>query len=192
MESTTCCIPVTCRYLQAARAEGDALIVGVNSDRSVRALKGPHRPVHPEDERAELIAALASVDAAVVFDEDTPHGDHHGAPAGRARERRRLAGRSDCRPQPSSRRAAAAWFACRWRRVTRARGSSNVCARPARPQIATTRRAAERTEAVSATRLLLRAWPRGGCVVHWRVHDVDDDLTDAPGTAEDRDGPDGD
>jgi D-glycero-beta-D-manno-heptose 1-phosphate adenylyltransferase len=61
------------RYLQAARAEGDALIVGVNSDRSVRALKGPHRPVHPQDERAELIAALACVDAAVVFDQDTPH-----------------------------------------------------------------------------------------------------------------------
>src|SRR5215203_669490 len=61
------------RYLQAARAEGDALIVGVNSDRSVRALKGPDRPVHPEDERAELIAALACVDAAVVFAEDTPH-----------------------------------------------------------------------------------------------------------------------
>jgi len=61
------------RYLQAARAEGDALIVGVNSDRSVRALKGPHRPVHPQEERAELIAALACVDAAVVFDQDTPH-----------------------------------------------------------------------------------------------------------------------
>jgi D-glycero-beta-D-manno-heptose 1-phosphate adenylyltransferase len=61
------------RYLQAARAAGDALIVGVNSDRSVRALKGPHRPVHPQDERAELIAALACVDAAVVFDQDTPH-----------------------------------------------------------------------------------------------------------------------
>jgi D-glycero-beta-D-manno-heptose 1-phosphate adenylyltransferase len=61
------------RYLQAARAEGDALIVGVNSDRSVRALKGPHRPVHPQDERAELIAAVACVDAAVVFDQDTPH-----------------------------------------------------------------------------------------------------------------------
>jgi len=61
------------RYLQAARAEGDAVIVGVNSDRSVRALKGPHRPVHPQDERAELIAALACVDAAVVFDQDTPH-----------------------------------------------------------------------------------------------------------------------
>jgi D-glycero-beta-D-manno-heptose 1-phosphate adenylyltransferase len=62
------------RYLQAARAEGDALIVGVNSDRSVRALKGPDRPIHPEAERAEIVAALRAVDAAVVFDEDTPHG----------------------------------------------------------------------------------------------------------------------
>jgi D-beta-D-heptose 7-phosphate kinase/D-beta-D-heptose 1-phosphate adenosyltransferase len=61
------------RYLQAARAEGGALIVGVNSDRSVRANKGPGRPINPEQERAELIAALAAVDAAVIFDEDTPH-----------------------------------------------------------------------------------------------------------------------
>jgi len=61
------------RYLQAARAEGDALIVGVNSDRSVRANKGPDRPITPEHERAELIAALAAVDAAVVFDDETPH-----------------------------------------------------------------------------------------------------------------------
>lgn len=61
------------RYLQAARALGDALIVGVNSDRSVRANKGPSRPVNPEAERAEVIAALACVDAAVIFDEDTPH-----------------------------------------------------------------------------------------------------------------------
>ena len=60
------------RYLQQARALGGALIVGVNSDRSVRANKGPTRPVTPEDERAELVAALACVDAAVVFDEDTP------------------------------------------------------------------------------------------------------------------------
>lgn len=60
------------RYLQQARALGDALIVGVNSDRSVRALKGPTRPITSEDERAELIAALACVDGAVVFDEDTP------------------------------------------------------------------------------------------------------------------------
>jgi D-beta-D-heptose 7-phosphate kinase/D-beta-D-heptose 1-phosphate adenosyltransferase len=61
------------RYLQAARALGDALIVGVNSDRSVRANKGPDRPVNPEGERAEVIAALSCVDAAIVFDEDTPH-----------------------------------------------------------------------------------------------------------------------
>ncbi len=61
------------RYLRHARALGHALIVGINSDRSVRANKGPDRPVTPEAERAELIAALADVDAAVVFDEDTPH-----------------------------------------------------------------------------------------------------------------------
>ncbi len=60
------------RYLAAARAEGDALIVGVNSDRSVRAIKGPSRPIMPELERAELLAALACVDAATIFDEDTP------------------------------------------------------------------------------------------------------------------------
>ncbi len=61
------------RYLLAARALGDALIVGVNSDRSVRANKGPSRPITPEAERAEVIAALGCVDAAVVFDEGTPH-----------------------------------------------------------------------------------------------------------------------
>jgi D-glycero-beta-D-manno-heptose 1-phosphate adenylyltransferase len=61
------------RYLAAAREEGDVLVVGVNSDRSVRALKGSGRPINAEGERAELIAALAAVDAAVVFDEDTPH-----------------------------------------------------------------------------------------------------------------------
>ena len=60
------------RYLQQARALGDALIVGINSDRSVRAIKGPTRPITPEGERAELIEGLACVDAAVVFDEDTP------------------------------------------------------------------------------------------------------------------------
>jgi rfaE bifunctional protein nucleotidyltransferase chain/domain len=60
------------RYLQAARREGDALIIGVNSDRSVRANKGPSRPIIPEHERAELLAALACVDAVVIFDEETP------------------------------------------------------------------------------------------------------------------------
>ena len=61
------------RYLQQARALGDALIVGVNSDASVRAIKGPDRPMTPGAERVEVIEALACVDAAVVFDEDTPH-----------------------------------------------------------------------------------------------------------------------
>ena len=61
------------RYLQAARALGDALVVGVNSDRSVRTNKGPSRPIHPEAERAEVIAAMDCVDAAVIFDQDTPH-----------------------------------------------------------------------------------------------------------------------
>ncbi len=57
----------------AARALGDALIVGVNSDASVRRLgKAPGRPVNPEHERAEVLAALAVVDAVVIFDEDTP------------------------------------------------------------------------------------------------------------------------
>jgi D-beta-D-heptose 7-phosphate kinase/D-beta-D-heptose 1-phosphate adenosyltransferase len=61
------------RYLQEARRLGDALIVGVNSDRSVRANKGPERPINPERERAEVLAALACVDVAVIFDDDTPH-----------------------------------------------------------------------------------------------------------------------
>ena len=60
------------RYLRDARRQGDALIVGVNSDRSVRAIKGPTRPVNPEGERAEVVAALACVDAVVIFDEETP------------------------------------------------------------------------------------------------------------------------
>lgn len=61
------------RYLAEARRHGDALIVAVNSDRSVRAIKGPGRPINSENDRAEVVAALACVDAAVVFDEDTPH-----------------------------------------------------------------------------------------------------------------------
>jgi D-beta-D-heptose 7-phosphate kinase/D-beta-D-heptose 1-phosphate adenosyltransferase len=61
------------RYLREARALGDALIVGVNSDGSVRANKGPDRPVTPEAERAEILAALAGVDAVVIFDDATPH-----------------------------------------------------------------------------------------------------------------------
>ena len=59
--------------LEAARGEGDALIVGVNRDASARRLgKGPDRPVVPEAERARVIAALAAVDCVVLFDEDTP------------------------------------------------------------------------------------------------------------------------
>ena len=53
------------RYLRQARALGDVLIVGINSDRSVRANKGPTRPITPEAERAEVLAALACVDAVV-------------------------------------------------------------------------------------------------------------------------------
>lgn len=61
------------RYLEQARSLGDALFVGINSDASVRRLgKGPDRPINPEDERAEVIAALRCVDGVCVFDEDTP------------------------------------------------------------------------------------------------------------------------
>jgi rfaE bifunctional protein nucleotidyltransferase chain/domain len=59
------------RHLQAARRLGDALVVGVHSDRVVRASKGLERPINPERERAEVLAALACVDAAVVFDDET-------------------------------------------------------------------------------------------------------------------------
>jgi D-glycero-beta-D-manno-heptose 1-phosphate adenylyltransferase len=59
------------RYLQAARALGDALVVGLNSDASVQRLKGPGRPVMPAAERAELLAAIRGVDAVVVFEEDS-------------------------------------------------------------------------------------------------------------------------
>jgi len=61
------------RYLQRARRLGDALIVGLNSDRSVRAIKGPDRPIMSEAERAEVLEAFACVDGVVIFDEDTPH-----------------------------------------------------------------------------------------------------------------------
>jgi rfaE bifunctional protein nucleotidyltransferase chain/domain len=61
------------RYLQQARALGDALLVGVNSDRSVRAIKGPDRPITSEDERAEVLESLACVDGVAIFDEETPY-----------------------------------------------------------------------------------------------------------------------
>ena len=59
-------------YLERARRQGQRLVVGLNSDRSVRALKGPQRPLIGETDRARVLAALAAVDAVVLFDEDTP------------------------------------------------------------------------------------------------------------------------
>ena len=61
------------RYLRQARSLGDALVVAVNRDRSVRANKGGDRPIIPEAERAEIVAAVGVVDVVVLFDEDTPH-----------------------------------------------------------------------------------------------------------------------
>jgi rfaE bifunctional protein nucleotidyltransferase chain/domain len=60
------------RYLQAARSHGDLLVIGLNSDASVRRNKGPERPINPEAERAEVLAALACVDAVSIFDNETP------------------------------------------------------------------------------------------------------------------------
>ena len=59
-------------YLEAAKKRGDKLILGLNTDRSVSALKGPTRPVVNENDRARVLAALESVDAVILFDEDTP------------------------------------------------------------------------------------------------------------------------
>jgi rfaE bifunctional protein nucleotidyltransferase chain/domain len=60
------------RLLEQARGLGDVLVVGLNSDRSLRELKGAGRPLVPEGERAEVLAALAAVDAVTIFDEATP------------------------------------------------------------------------------------------------------------------------
>lgn len=60
------------RYLQQARALGDLLVVAVNSDRSVRRIKGPPRPILPESDRAEILASLECVDFVTIFDEDDP------------------------------------------------------------------------------------------------------------------------
>jgi len=61
------------RYLEQARRLGDVLVIGLNTDESVRGLKGPSRPILPEDERAELLAGLACVDYVTLFGEPTPH-----------------------------------------------------------------------------------------------------------------------
>ncbi len=61
------------RLLETARAQGERLLVAINSDASVRALKGPTRPAVPEAERAEVLDALASVDYVVIFEAATPH-----------------------------------------------------------------------------------------------------------------------
>jgi rfaE bifunctional protein nucleotidyltransferase chain/domain len=60
------------RYLAAARALGDLLVVGLNSDASVGRIKGPRRPIQSQDRRAEVLAALACVDLVVIFEEDDP------------------------------------------------------------------------------------------------------------------------
>ncbi|MDY6988228.1 MAG: D-glycero-beta-D-manno-heptose 1-phosphate adenylyltransferase [Thermodesulfobacteriota bacterium] len=60
------------QYLKAAKAQGDILVVGLNSDSSVRKIKGPNRPVVPENERAEVLAALACVDMVTIFEERDP------------------------------------------------------------------------------------------------------------------------
>jgi D-glycero-beta-D-manno-heptose 1-phosphate adenylyltransferase len=65
--------PGHARYLYAARALGDYLIVAVNSDRSVQAIKGAGRPINKAEDRAELLAALGCVDGVIIFDEDTPY-----------------------------------------------------------------------------------------------------------------------
>jgi len=60
------------RYLEKAKGLGDILIVGVNSDRSVRMIKGPERPILPEEERAEVLSGLSCIDYIILFDEPTP------------------------------------------------------------------------------------------------------------------------
>lgn len=60
------------RYLQQAKSLGDCLVVGINSDESVKRLKGPTRPIQNENDRAEILAALGCVDFTILFSEDTP------------------------------------------------------------------------------------------------------------------------
>ena len=60
------------RYLREARKQGDVLVLGLNSDKSVKSLKGEERPLIPEDERADVVASLESIDYVTIFDEPTP------------------------------------------------------------------------------------------------------------------------
>jgi D-beta-D-heptose 7-phosphate kinase/D-beta-D-heptose 1-phosphate adenosyltransferase len=60
------------RLIEAARAEADRLVVAINSDASVRRLKGPERPLIPESERAEVLLAMEAVDAVAIYDDETP------------------------------------------------------------------------------------------------------------------------
>lgn len=60
------------RYLEQAKAQGDILIVGINTDASVKKIKGPTRPIQNENDRAEILASLKAVDHTVLFNEDTP------------------------------------------------------------------------------------------------------------------------
>jgi len=61
------------KYLRDAKSKGDILVIGLNSDRSVRRLKGKNRPINPQNDRASVLAALESVDYVVVFGDDTPY-----------------------------------------------------------------------------------------------------------------------
>lgn len=61
------------RYLQEAKKQGEYLIIGLNSDKSVKKIKGHKRPIIPEQERAEVLSALQSVDFVILFDEETPY-----------------------------------------------------------------------------------------------------------------------
>ena len=116
------------RYLQQARALGDALIVGVNSDRSVRANKGPDRPITPEAERAEILAALACVDAVVDVRR------RHAARDLLRRSSRTCSSKAPTGPKTpssaatSSRREAGGWCGCRSSLVIRRRRSSKKSA----------------------------------------------------------------
>ena len=71
--SSICFTSATSATCSRPARSATSLIVGLNSDRSVRAIKGPTRPITPEAERAEILDALACVDGVVIFDEETPH-----------------------------------------------------------------------------------------------------------------------